>query len=147
MAAVNDDWQHRRSVRARSRAAELAAAYGHLEGADLPRVMIKEEFPGDLAIASSFGAEAVALLALAADIDPDVPVLFLDTGKPFPETAAYRDTVVEHLGLTGVRIAKPDILDVAAGDAVVDLWSRHAGACCYLRKVVPLVQVVTPYGA
>jgi phosphoadenosine phosphosulfate reductase len=141
------DWQQRRSVRARARAAELSAAYGHLEGQELLRIMMEEEFPGDLAIASSFGAEAVALLALAAEIDQAVPVLFLDTGKLFPETIAYRDQLVAHLGLTGVRIAKPDILDIAAVDSAGDLHARHAGACCYLRKVVPLVQAVTPYGA
>jgi phosphoadenosine phosphosulfate reductase len=146
MVAVND-WQQRRSIRARARAAELAAAYSHYDAGDLLRVMIEDEFAGDLAIASSFGAEAVALLALAAEIDPAVPVLFLDTGKLFPETIAYRDDVVAHLGLTGVRVVQPDILDVAAVDTVGDLWSRQAGACCYLRKVVPLVQAVTPHGA
>ena len=146
MVAVND-WQQRRSIRARARAAELAAAYSHYDAGDLLRVMIEEAFAGDLAIASSFGAEAVALLALAAEIDPAVPVLFLDTGKLFPETVAYRDDVVAHLGLTDVRVVAPDILDVAAVDTSGDLWSRQAGACCYLRKVVPLVQAVTPFSA
>ncbi|MBN33449.1 MAG: hypothetical protein CMM46_01485 [Rhodospirillaceae bacterium] len=79
---------------------ELGCAYSHLDGVDLLEVMIREAFPGDLAIASSFGAEAVALLALAADIDPTVPVIFLDTGKFYPKTVAYRDEVVAHLGLT-----------------------------------------------
>ncbi|MBT5435133.1 MAG: phosphoadenylyl-sulfate reductase [Alphaproteobacteria bacterium] len=146
MADLNH-WRHRRSVRARARAAEFAAGASHLEGADLLEVAIKEAFVGDIAIASSFGTEAVALLALAAEIDPAVPVIFLDTGKLFPEALAYRRTVVEHLGLTHVRTAGPDILDIAAIDASGDLWKRQPDACCYLRKVVPLVQAVTPYGA
>lgn len=146
MAELND-WRQRRSVRARARAAELAAEYGHLEASDLLRVMIEREFAGDIAIASSFGAEAVALLALAAEIDRAVPVIFLDTGKLFPETVAYRDTVVAHLGLTNVRIARPDILEVAAADTAGDLWQKQPDACCFVRKVVPLVQAVTPYGA
>jgi len=142
-----NDWRHRRSVRARARAAELAAGYSHLEAAPLLRAMVEDEFPGDIAIASSFGAEAVALLALAADIDRAVPVIFLDTGKLFPETIAYRDEVAGHLGLTNVRIAKPDILDLAATDTGGDLWQRQPDACCFARKVVPLVQAVTPFGA
>lgn len=146
MAELND-WRHRRSVRARARAAELAAGYSHLGAHDLLTAMIEEEFAGDIAIASSFGAEAVALLALAADIDRSVPVIFLDTGKLFPETVAYRDTVVEHLGLSNVRIARPDILELAAKDTAGDLWSQRPDACCFVRKVVPLVQAVTPYGA
>ena len=141
------DWRQRRSVRARARAAELAAAWSHLDGADLLRVMIEDEFPGDIAIASSFGAEAVALLALAAEIDRGVPVIFLDTGKLFPETVAYRDTVTRHLGLTDVKIARPDIMEIAAADTGGDLWRHQADACCFVRKVVPLVQAVTPYGA
>lgn len=146
MAELND-WRHRRSQRARARAAELAAAYSHLDASDLLAVMIGEEFAGDIAIASSFGAEAVALLALAAEVDRSVPVIFLDTGKLFPETVAYRDTVVDHLGLTNVRIARPDILELAAADTVGDLWRKQPDACCFVRKVVPLVQAVTPYGA
>ena len=146
MAPLND-WRHRRSLRARARAAQLAAAYSHLDAADLLAAMIGEEFPGDIAIASSFGAEAVALLALAADIDRNLPVIFLDTGKLFPETVAYRDTVAQHLGLTNVRIARPDILELAATDTAGDLWSRQSDACCFVRKVVPLVQAVTPYSA
>lgn len=141
------DWRQRRSVRARARAAELAAGYSHLEAPELLRAMIEDEFPGDIAIASSFGAEAVALLALAADVDRAVPVLFLDTGKLFPETIAYRDAVADHLGLTNVKVVRPDILEIAATDTAGDLWQRQPDACCFARKVVPLVQAVTPYGA
>jgi phosphoadenosine phosphosulfate reductase len=146
MAELND-WRHRRSVRARARAAELAAEYGHLDACELLAAMIEREFAGDIAIASSFGAEAVALLALAAEVDRAVPVIFLDTGKLFPETVAYRDTVVAHLGLSNVRVARPDILEVAAADTAGDLWRKQPDACCFVRKVVPLVQAVTPYGA
>ena len=46
---------------------------------------------GDTAIVSSFGAESAVLLHLVAQVAPDMPVLFLDTGKHFPETLAYRD--------------------------------------------------------
>jgi phosphoadenosine phosphosulfate reductase len=36
------------------------------------------------------------LLHLIASIDPSVPVLFLETGKHFPETLAYRDLKSPH---------------------------------------------------
>ena len=42
------------------------------------------------------------LLHMIASVDPSLPVLFLDTGKHFPETLAYRDTLVERLGLTNL---------------------------------------------
>jgi phosphoadenosine phosphosulfate reductase len=54
-------------------------------------VLLKENMLGDAAIVSSFGAESAVLLHLIASVDPAVPVLFLETGKHFPETLAYRD--------------------------------------------------------
>ena len=32
-------------------------------------------------------------------IDPAIPVIFLETGKHFPETLQYRDTLIEKIGL------------------------------------------------
>ena len=48
-------------------------------------------FHNDIALVSSFGAEAAVLLHLVAQIDRSVPVIFLDTGKLFGETLRYRD--------------------------------------------------------
>ena len=44
-----------------------------------------------LALVSSFGTESAALLKVMADVDPAIPVIFLDTGWLFEETLAYRD--------------------------------------------------------
>src|SRR5690606_18766549 len=62
---------------------------------------------GDTAIVSSFGAESAVLLHLVTRIAPDIPVLFLDTGKHFPETLAYRDELAARLGLNVVNLT-PD---------------------------------------
>ncbi|MBT8472801.1 MAG: phosphoadenosine phosphosulfate reductase family protein, partial [Marinicaulis sp.] len=43
------------------------------------------------AVVSSFGAEAVVLLSMIARVKPDIPVIFIDTGKLFGETLRYRD--------------------------------------------------------
>ena len=42
-----------------------------------------------------------------ADVDPAIPVMFLDTGWLFEETLAYRDTLIAALGLRDVRSIKP----------------------------------------
>ena len=60
-----------------------------------------ERYAGRIALVSSFGADSAVLLAMVADLDRGLPVIFLDTGKLFPATLAYRDTLVEALGLTG----------------------------------------------
>ena len=141
------DWRQQRRDRAKRRAAEFALDHGHLTGRDLLQAAVEGPFAGEIAVASSFGAEAVALLALAAEIDPAIPVIFLDTGQLFPETLAYRDHVIAHLGLTGVRSAGPDIVDIAATDPGGTLWRDNPDACCFLRKVTPMVQALTPYAA
>ena len=60
-----------------------------------------------LALVSSFGTESAALLKVMADVDPAIPVIFLDTGWLFEETLAYRDTLIATLGLRDVRSIKP----------------------------------------
>jgi len=60
-----------------------------------------------LAVVSSFGTESAALLKVTADVDPAIPVVFLDTGWLFAETLAYRDTLIATLGLRDVRSIQP----------------------------------------
>ena len=60
-----------------------------------------------LALVSSFGTELAALLKVMADVDPAIPVIFLDTGWLFEETLAYRDTLIAALGLKDVRSIQP----------------------------------------
>src|SRR3989304_7305658 len=69
-----------------------------------------------VAAASSFGIESATLLKIVADVDPSIPVLFLDTDWLFPETLAYRDALVALLGLTDVRTITPSAPSVAVQD-------------------------------
>jgi phosphoadenosine phosphosulfate reductase len=100
--------------------------------------MIEREFPGEIAIVSSFGTESAVLLALVAEIDPTVPVLFLDTGKLFGETLRYRDELARRLGLSDVRVLRPDPVHVHSTDPDGVLWSRAPDDCCTIRKILPL---------
>ncbi len=101
---------------------------------------------GDIAIVSSFGAESAALLHLVSRIDPSVPVLFLDTGKHFPETLAYRDMLTERLGLN-LRNLYPDIETLQDRDGNGLRWSWDPDGCCDLRKVQPLAKALAGYDA
>lgn len=127
-------------------AADLIRRYGHLDGAALLRAVAHEVFPGRLAVVSSFGTESAVLLALVADADPAIPVLFLDTGKMFGETLRYRDTLTAHLGLTDVRTIRPDPADLGA-DADGMLFQRDADACCTIRKTLPLDRALGGFDA
>lgn len=101
----------------------------------------------NLALVSSFGTESAALLKVAADVDTAIPVVFLDTGWLFEETLAYRDTLIDHLGLTDVRTIHPLTENIARQDADRELWLTDPDRCCHLRKVEPLVRALAPFAA
>src|ERR1700742_5033110 len=108
---------------------------------------LKGELAGKTAVVSSFGAESAVLLKLVADIDPNTPVLFLNTGKLFGETLRYRDRLQDALGLGDVRSLAPNLGDRALNDPEGSLWSRDADACCNFRKTVPLAKALAPFAA
>lgn len=102
---------------------------------------------GDAAIVSSFGAESAVLLHLIGSLRPDIPVLFLDTGKHFPETLAYRDALIARIGLSDVRSIVPDRDLLAARDEQGLRWSYDPDGCCDMRKVQPLAAALAPFDA
>ncbi|HEX4157146.1 MAG TPA: phosphoadenylyl-sulfate reductase [Rhizomicrobium sp.] len=98
-----------------------------------------------LAIVSSFGIESAVLLHLAASVDRSLPVIFLDTGWLFGETLAYRDSLIEQLGLTDVRTIRPDARRLSRADPDSELWSEDPDRCCQVRKVEPLADALASF--
>jgi phosphoadenosine phosphosulfate reductase len=132
---------------AATRAERLDRDHGALPTADLIDLVAHRLFPGKVAVVSSFGADAAVLLDLVAQVDPRLPVLFVDTDKLFGETLRHRDRLVERLGLTDVRTISPDSRAVAEADPLGVLWHADADACCHVRKVVPLARAVGEFDA
>ncbi len=130
-----------------ARVEALNKRYEDAAPADIIRAMASEEFPGKIALVSSFGTESAVLLHMIAQADPATPVVFLDTGKLFGETKRYRDQLIKLLGLTGVQSVAPDPAQLAARDPKGILWSQDPDACCTLRKVEPLRRALAPYAA
>ena len=100
-----------------------------------------------LALVSSFGTESAALLKVMADVDPSIPVIFLDTGWLFEETLAYRDQLIEVLGLRDVRSVKPSEEALSRDDPQGELWFSDPDACCRIRKVEPFARALKPFDA
>ena len=125
-------------IAAEARARALVARTRGLAGRELLAVMIERVFPGRIALVSSFGSEAAVLLHMVSGIDPATPVIFLDTGKLFGETLAYRERLVARLGLRQVRSVSPDAADLEAHDVDGVLWRLNPDQCCFVRKVLPL---------
>ena len=98
------------------------------------------------AVSSSFGADSAVLLHLLAQVDPDVPVLFIDTGFHFPETLAYRQELTRRLGLTDVRDLRPrTTVAQQARELGGGLYLRDPDTCCALRKVAPLDEALAGF--
>lgn len=112
---------------------------------DLLRAFIKEEFPGRTAVASSFGAESAPLLSLVASIDPETPVLFINTGMLFDETLDYVRQLSEQLKLTNVKFVEPDPIDLESEDPENALWMSNPDQCCLIRKVVSFRKAIAEY--
>jgi phosphoadenosine phosphosulfate reductase len=109
--------------------------------------VIHHEFASRIALVSSFGAESVVLLHLVASVEPGLPIIFIDTGKMFGSTLRYRDEIVARLGLTDVRIARPDPTVLTLRDRDSGLWLRDPDKCCAIRKVAPLSHALLGFDA
>jgi phosphoadenosine phosphosulfate reductase len=123
--------------------ADADALNARFAGVPIPemlRMVFAEGLLGRVAVVSSFGTESAVLLHLVAAADPTIPVIFVDTLKMFPETLAYRDTLVKRLGITNSHVVEPDADVLAAKDATGLRWSYDPDGCCEIRKVEPLAR-------
>lgn len=129
------------------RLARLNSELRQASAQEILRAAITREWPGGLTYVSSFGAESVVMLALIAEVDPSLPIVFIDTGMHFPQTLDYKDEVIERLGLTGVRDITPSETERKVLDPKNMLWKTDPDACCALRKVRPLEPALEGFGA
>ncbi len=130
-----------------SQAQSLDLALRDAAPAEIIAAALKTVGREHLALVSSFGTESAALLKVMADVDPAIPVVFLDTGWLFEETLAYRDTLIATLGLTDVRSIKPLEATLSREDPERELWFSDPDACCRIRKVEPLARALKPFSA
>jgi len=129
------------------RLTQLRDKYGRLHGHALLEAMFHEVFIDKIALSSSFGAEAAVLLKLVADVDPSIPVLFIDTGHLFEETKQYKETLQKHLGLTNIHTIVPETIHLENVDKDGTLHERDTDYCCHIRKVLPFEKALAPYQA
>jgi phosphoadenosine phosphosulfate reductase len=127
--------------------AQLIDRYGDFDGIDLLEPLLNRRFKDRVALVSSFGSESAVLLHMVAEINPHVPVIFLETGKLFWETLSYRSMLVDRLGLTDIRNVKPDGQDLATHDPRGDLHLADPDFCCHIRKTEPLQKALEGFDA
>src|SRR5256714_7654327 len=106
-----------------------------------------EEFSPDVALASGFGAEGCALVAMLSAIKPvgagsGMRIFYLDTELLFPETYALRDQLEVRYGFQFERRATSLSISDQAAEYGERLWEREPDLCCRLRKVEPLTEML-----
>jgi phosphoadenosine phosphosulfate reductase len=106
-----------------------------------------ETYGSGICMATAFGAEGCALIAMLSQMRNGVYVFNLDTGYQFPETLELRERLQ---GKYGVRINF-----VRSEESTAAMESRFGGPiygkdpdqCCHIRKIVPLKTAVAGYDA
>lgn len=96
------------------------------------------QFGKSLAIASSFGAEDVALIDAASRLCLPFRVFTLDTDFLFPETYALIETIEKRYGIAVERTKSEFTPEAQAAQYGAALWTSKPDQCCELRKVEPL---------
>jgi phosphoadenosine phosphosulfate reductase len=128
-----------------TRVAALNARYRHHSAISVLEHALRDPEAGQLALVSSFGAEAVVLLHMVAVTRPETAVLFIDTEMLFAETLVYQQDLAERLALRDLRIIRADPADLRIDDPDDTLHQRDADACCALRKTLPLQRALVGF--
>jgi phosphoadenosine phosphosulfate reductase len=98
------------------------------------------------AIASSFGAEDMVLIAMADRLKLAFPVFTLDTDFLFPQTYSLITQAEQRYGIVVERLPSlftPEEQARVYGDR---LWASNPDQCCSLRKVEPLRRKLASLG-
>jgi len=108
-----------------------------------------EEFRGHAVLSTSFGAQAAVMLHLATQLDPQIPVVFIDTGYLFPETYRFAEELTGRLGLN-LKICTPRMTAARQEALYGKLWEQGVeGLEKYgrLNKVEPMNRAMQELGA
>ena len=99
-----------------------------------------ENICGNIVLSSGFGARSAAMLHLATSIQPDIPVILVDTGYLFPETYQFIDRLVSELNINlhvYRNIISPAWLEARYGK----LWEQGLEGLHYynnINKIQPM---------
>jgi phosphoadenosine phosphosulfate reductase len=91
---------------------------------------------GRIVVATSL--QDAVVIDLAAQVRPDVDVLFLNTGYHFAETLGMRDAVKSTYPVRFLEILPGQSVEQQDESHGPDLFQRDPDLCCFLRKVQPL---------
>lgn len=116
---------------------------------DSPEALIAwavDTFP-NITFASSFGAEDVVLIDMLQKTRPGTDIFYLDTNLHFKETYETRDRLAQHYNLTFIQVLPKLTVEEQGALHGEELWKSNPNACCNIRKVEPLTEILGKYDA
>ena len=118
------------------------ARWAALPAAELLAELVTQ-FGDRAAIGTSFQKTGLAIIDLAMQCVPDARVFTIDTGRLFPETLAYLQTIRARYRLR-LEVFASAATDVAGFIAPDESWETQLVVkphlrqqCCYARKILP----------
>jgi len=114
---------------------KLNASYQELNPIQRLQKVFSDFNHDEILVTSSFGTTSGILMSMVSKAAPGHTIHFIATTFLFPETLAYKNTLIEKLGLNIVHIL-PDVEDnTKCRDT--NLWTSDVDKCCNLNKVKP----------
>lgn len=106
-----------------------------------------ETYGEKLAMATAFGAEGCAIIAMLSEITQDVYLFNLETGYQFPETLETRQRLIDKYGIP-IHLVRPEqSVQEMEAEQGGPIYNSKPDLCCHIRKIVPLEKAVTGYEA
>ena len=108
-----------------------------------------DRFGDRLILTTSFGIQSAVMLHLVTRLNPEIPVVFIDTGYLFPETYRFADQLTQRLGLN-LKVYNPRV-SAARQEALFgkrwELGGEQLDRYNLLNKVEPMDRAVRELGA
>lgn len=119
---------------------ELEESTREMDTLSFLRFLIIERFPHKTLATCSLRARSIVLLKMISEIDVSTPIVFCHAPDPYPESLAFRATLVDQLGLRDIREPAQDEGGPLPGDRdhSEGLWAENPANHTRVYKIVHL---------
>ncbi len=94
---------------------------------------------------SSFQTHSIPMLVILNEIDPSIPIYFLDTGFHFAETIKYKNQISQWLGLNVIDLTSPIPKSQQLNFDGHLMFTQHPDHCCHMNKTLPMDPILAGF--
>ena len=108
-----------------------------------------QQYNGQLALSTSFGVQSAVMLHMATQIQPSIPVIFIDTGYLFPETYRFAQELTDQLKLN-LKVYQPQMTAARQEALFGKRWDQDEESLAQynlINKVEPMDRAIKELGA